>query len=498
MRLADILKDVRVKKIYGDKAVEISDISIASGKVRNGSLFAAIKGFKLDGHDFARDAVENGAVAVISQKKLDLVRGIIQIIVEDTRAALPLISANFFGDPSKSLKIIGITGTNGKTTTCYLINSILKSAGLKTSMISTFRSYIDEKEVYMNRTTPESLDLQRFFADSLKSGVEYVCMEVSSHSIDLHRVDHIDFDYFVFTNLSQDHLDYHRTIAEYFEVKSRLFNPLYRKLFGGRSAVINLDDNFGKELYGMTDLKKISYSIDDRSADIRASDLSSSTNGISMVLKRKNKKDMEIGSSLCGVFNIYNILAAVSTGLEIGIGEPHIKAGPASMKGFGGRFEKIEYGPGPTVIVDYAHTPDGLENVLQTAKGVMGPGGRLLSVFGCGGDRDMKKRKIMGKISARLADFSIITSDNPRSEKPEDIIAMIEEGAKEEGPGKYMTIVDREEAILHAMDIAYEYDIILVAGKGHEDYQEFENGRRIHLYDPEIVKSWSNENKRKN
>ncbi|MCJ7666641.1 MAG: UDP-N-acetylmuramoyl-L-alanyl-D-glutamate--2,6-diaminopimelate ligase, partial [Actinobacteria bacterium] len=411
---------------------------------------------------------------------------------------LPLISANFFGDPSKSLKIIGITGTNGKTTTCYLINSILKSAGLKTSMISTFRSYIDEKEVYMNRTTPESLDLQRFFADSLKSGVEYVCMEVSSHSIDLHRVDHIDFDYFVFTNLSQDHLDYHRTIAEYFEVKSRLFNPLYRKLFGGRSAVINLDDNFGKELYGMTDLKKISYSIDDRSADIRASDLSSSTNGISMVLKRKNKKDMEIGSSLCGVFNIYNILAAVSTGLEIGIGEPHIKAGPASMKGFGGRFEKIEYGPGPTVIVDYAHTPDGLENVLQTAKGVMGPGGRLLSVFGCGGDRDMKKRKIMGKISARLADFSIITSDNPRSEKPEDIIAMIEEGAKEEGPGKYMTIVDREEAILHAMDIAYEYDIILVAGKGHEDYQEFENGRRIHLYDPEIVKSWSNENKRKN
>lgn len=498
MRLVSVLADVRIKKIYGDTGIEISDISIDSGKVRNGFLFTAIKGFKLDGHDFANAAVKNGAIAVISQKKLDLAPGITQIIVEDTRAVLPQVSANFFGDPSKSLKIVGITGTNGKTTTCYLINSILKSAGLKTSIISTFKSYIDQREVYMDRTTPESLDLQRFFSESLKNGIEYVCMEVSSHSIDLHRVDHIEFDYFVFTNLSQDHLDYHGTIAEYYEIKSRLFNPSYRKLFGGRSAVINLDDSFGKELYGMTDLKKISYSIDDRRADIRASDISSSITGTRMVLERNNKKDMEIRSSLCGIFNIYNILAAVSTGLEMGIGQPHIKAGPASMKGFGGRFEKIDHGPGPTVIVDYAHTPDGLENVLRTAKGVLGPGGKLLSVFGCGGDRDMGKRKIMGEISARLADFTIITSDNPRSERPMDIIVMIEEGVKEEGSKNYTIIVDRKEAIMHAMDAAGGSDIILIAGKGHEDYQEFENGRRIHLYDPEIVKSWNNENKGKN
>jgi len=498
MRLVSILKGIDIKKIYGDIRIEISDISIDSRKVKNGFLFVAIDGFKLDGHRFACDAVKKGAAAVISQKKLDLSPGTIQVIVKDTRAALPQVSANFFGNPSRSLKIIGITGTNGKTTTCYLINSILKSSGFKTSIISTFKSYIDEKEVCMERTTPESLDLHRFFAESLRDDVKYVCMEVSSHSIDLHRVDHIDFDHFVFTNLSQDHLDYHGTIDEYFKVKSRLFDPSCRKIFGGRSAVINLDDDFGKKLYEMTDLDKVSYSIKDRSADIRASGMKSTIKGISMVLKRKNKKDMEIRSSLCGVFNIYNILAAISTGFEIGIGRSHILAGPESMKGFGGRFEKIDYGSGPTVIVDYAHTPDGLENVLKTAKDILGRGGRLLAVFGCGGDRDKKKRKLMGAVSARIADFTIVTSDNPRSERPGDIIMMIEEGLKSEGSKSYMTIADRKEAIHYAMDIAGEADIILVAGKGHEDYQEFENGRRIHLYDPEIVKNWRNENKGKN
>jgi UDP-N-acetylmuramoyl-L-alanyl-D-glutamate--2,6-diaminopimelate ligase len=498
MRLGSILEGIDIKKIYGDTGIKISDISIDSRTVKDGFLFVAIEGFKLEGHRFALDAVKNGAVAVMSQKKLDLSSKIIQIIVKDTRKALPQISTNFFGNPSKSLKIIGITGTNGKTTTCYLINSILKNAGFKTSIISTFRSYIDEREVYMNRTTPESLDLHRFFAESLENDVEYVCMEVSSHSIDLHRVDQIDFDHFVFTNLSQDHLDYHGTIDEYFEVKSRLFDPSYRKIFGGKSALINLDDDFGKKLYKITDLDKVSYSIKDKSADILASDMKSSIMGISMVLKRKDKEDVEIRSSLCGVFNIYNILAAVSIGFKIGINESHIIAGPESMKGFGGRFEKIDYGPGPTVIVDYAHTPDGLENVLKTAKDILDNGGRLFSVFGCGGDRDIKKRKLMGAISARIADFTIITSDNPRSERPEDIILMVEEGLKEEGSKSYIAIKDRKEAIHYAMGIAGGSDIVLVAGKGHEDYQEFENGRRIHLYDPEIVKNWRNENKRKN
>ncbi len=498
MKLTDILDGVDIKKIYGDTGIEISDISIDSRTVRNGFLFVAIEGFKLDGHRFARDAVKKGAVAVISRNRLDLPPEIVQVLVKNTRKVLPLVSANFFGNPSRSLKIIGITGTNGKTTTCYLINSILKEAGLKTSIISTFKSYIGEREIYMDRTTPESLDLHRFFAKSLEDGVKYACMEVSSHSIDLHRVDHIDFDHFIFTNLSQDHLDYHRTINEYFEVKSRLFDPAYRKIFGGKSTVINIDDDFGKKLYKMTDLDKVSYSIKDKTADIRASDMTSSTNGISMVLKIKNKEDMEIRSSLCGIFNIYNILAAIGAGFEIGIERSHIAAGPGSMKGFGGRFEKIDHGPGPTVIVDYAHTPDGLENVLNTAKDILGQSGKLFSVFGCGGDRDVKKRSLMGEISARIADFTIITSDNPRSERPEDIIVMIEEGLKEEGPEGYKIIVDRKEAIHQAMDMAGESDIVLIAGKGHEDYQEFEKGRRIHLYDPEIVKNWRNENKGKN
>jgi UDP-N-acetylmuramoyl-L-alanyl-D-glutamate--2,6-diaminopimelate ligase len=498
MKLTRILEGIAVKKIYGDTGIGISDISIDSRTVKDGFLFVAIEGFKLDGHRFAKDAVKNGAAVVVSQKKLDIPLEATQVIVKDTRAALPQISANFFGNPSKSLKIIGITGTNGKTTTCHLINAILKDAGYKTSIISTFKSYIDDKEVYMDRTTPESLDLHRFFAESLENDVKYVCMEVSSHSIDLHRVDHIDFDHFIFTNLSQDHLDYHGTIDGYFEVKSRLFNPSYRKIFGGRSSAINIDDNFGRKLYKMTDLDKISYSIENKYADIKASDTKSSISGIRMVLKRKNKEDIKIRSSLCGVFNIYNILAAISTGFEIGIKKTSIIAGPELMKGFGGRFERIDYGPGPTVIVDYAHTPDGLENVLKTAKDILDSGGKLLSVFGCGGDRDRKKRKLMGAVSASIADFTIITSDNPRSESPEDIIIMIEEGIKEKGLKNYTTIIDREEAIHHAMDIAGQSDIVLIAGKGHEDYQEFENGRRIHLYDPEIVENWRNEDKGKN
>ncbi len=490
MRLRDILEGVACKKVYGDADIRIKDISINSNNIKKEGLFAAVKGFRADGHDFVDEAVRNGAIAVITNKKINTGPEVAQIVVEETRDVLPIISKNFFGDPSKSLKIIGVTGTNGKTTTCYIIDSILKSAGLRTSMITTYRSYIDRKEVRFDRTTPESIDLQRFFAESVKSGVQFVSMEVSSHSVDLHRVDYIDFDYLIFTNLTQDHLDYHGTIENYFEVKSRLFNTGNRELFGSGRAIMNIDDSFGRKLFDMTGMEKTSYSINDPGADIKASDIISSISGLKMMIKGNKNRNIGIETSLCGKFNIYNILAASSACFEADIDMRSIKAGIGRMKGFGGRFEKIENISGPTVIVDYAHTPDGLENVLNTARDVLVGSGKLISVFGCGGDRDRNKRKIMGNISAGLADFTIITSDNPRSEEPDSIISMIEEGFKGKGPDKYCRITDRKEAILMAIDIARPCDLVLIAGKGHEDYQEFENGRRIAFCDLDIVKQF--------
>lgn len=496
MRLSRVLEGVKYKKIYGDPNIDVKDISIDSRNVARGGLFAAVKGFRLDGHDFAREAAENGVNVVISSRKLELDPAVTQVITGEIRAVLPVISSNFFGHPSGSLKIIGITGTNGKTTTCYLINSILKSAGIKNSMITTFRSFINGTEVKFDRTTPESVDLHRFFSTSKDRGAGFVCMEVSSHSIDLRRVDHIDFDYLIFTNLSQDHLDYHGSIENYFEVKSRLFDAGSNHLFGNGKAVINIDDSYGLRIFNNTGRKKTSYAINNNQADIRATDIISSVSGIKMKMKGRSIPDTGIETSLCGTFNIYNILAAFAVCLEAGVDISHIAEGIRKMKGFGGRFEKVENPSGCTVIIDYAHTPDGLENVLKTARDMLAGSGKLISVFGCGGDRDKNKRKIMGSISARLADFSIITSDNPRSEKPDSIIDMIEPGFRQQGVHKYARITDRKEAIFEAMDMAGPGDAVLIAGKGHEDYQEFENGRRIPFSDFDIVREY-NENKRK-
>jgi len=493
--LREILEGVRYKEIYGDPDIAVKDICIDSRKAVKGGLFAAVKGFKLDGHDFARDAVINGAASLIVNRKLDVDPAITQVVVDDTRKVLPAVSDNFFMHPSKNLKVIGITGTNGKTTTCYLIDSILRAAGIKTSMITTYRSYIDGTEVKFDRTTPESVDLHRFFTAGRDRDVEFACMEVSSHSIDLHRVDYIDFDYIIFTNLTQDHLDYHGSIEKYFEVKSRLFDTGNHKCYGEGKAVINIDDSFGLRLFNGTDREKISYGIKDKKADVRAEDIQSSIAGIRMDIISGNDSTF-INTPLCGIFNIYNILAAFSVCLEAGISREHIADGIGRMKGFGGRFEKIEDDSGRTVIVDYAHTPDGLQNVLQTAREILAENGRLISVFGCGGDRDIGKREKMGAISAELADYSIITSDNPRCEDPDKIIDMVEKGFQGNIAGEYIRITDRKEAIFKAMDMAGRGDLVLIAGKGHEDYQEFEDGRRIPFSDPGVVREY-NENKRK-
>ncbi len=493
MKLRDILKDIEYTSTIGPLDVEITGISINSKKIKMRNLFIAIEGFKKDGHDFVPEAAQNGAAAVMVQKIMKLPKNITQILVRDCRMEFPKICRNFYKNPTSQLTLIGVTGTNGKTTTVFLTDSILKSAGLKTSLITTVEAFIGCDLLTFDRTTPESLDLNDFFYRSTLEGVKASTMEVSSHSIDLHRIDYLDYDYFIFTNLTQDHLDYHANMENYFEVKKKLFLKRNRKKYGGRGAVINIDDAYGAALAGETDLKLLTYAIKDNNARLIASDIDSSINGIDMYLNYRHQSGghfkFKISSRLCGFFNVYNILASAGAGLIMDLDVKVIQDGIRKMAGVPGRFEKIELQNNKNVIVDYAHTPDGLENVLKTARSLLKPGGKLISVFGCGGDRDKIKRKIMGGMSALLADFTIITSDNPRTEDPEIIMDMIEEGFKEAGIQKYMKLTDRKNAIFQALDIAGEKDIVLVAGKGHEDYQEFADFR-IHFSDQEVVKEW--------
>ncbi len=475
MNLMNLLHGIRYKKIYGDIEREIENISINSKNKLNNGVFIAVAGFKEDGHSYAGGAINNGAVALVVQRKVRAHPGVTQIIVDSTRETLPLICRNFYSDPTRAFKLIGVTGTNGKTTTCYLIDSILKNSGYCTSMISTVESFLGSRQSSFERTTPESIDLNDFFYKSRAKNIDAACMEISSHSIDLHRIDYLDFDYFLFTNLSQDHLDYHKDMESYFKVKKNLFIKENREKYGGRAAIINGDDMYGKKLLRATDLRKISYSLKPRASDIWAYDITDSIEGIEMNIGMLDGEGFKITSPLCGSFNVYNILAAVSVCVDLGIRPEAIKGGLELMKGVKGRFEKIDTGGRATVIVDYAHTPDGLDNVLKTLKVLVKPGGKLISVFGCGGDRDKKKREIMGYISGYHADRTVITSDNPRSEPPEKIISMIEKGLARSGNDNYIKEPNRKNAIISALDKAGASDIVLIAGKGHEDYQEFKD-----------------------
>jgi UDP-N-acetylmuramoyl-L-alanyl-D-glutamate--2,6-diaminopimelate ligase len=492
MNLDVLLKNMNYKKADGSTDIDIKSLSTNSRKVRNKSLFIAIEGFKHKGHNFVKEAFSKGSIAAVTQKVVEIPPHKTLILVKDTRKVLPVLCRNFYKDPSKYLQLIGITGTNGKTTTCYLIDSVLRNAGLKTSLITTVESFMGKKRVFFTCTTPESLDLNEFFSESREKKVDAVCMEVSSHSIDLHRVDYLDFDYFVFTNLSQDHLDYHKNMAGYFKVKNKLFLKKYRNIYGGRRAVVNIDDSYGKKIFAATDLKKISYSLKSGNADLWASNIIKSISGVNMDINAAGGKKIKISSPLCGSFNIYNIMAAVGVCLDMGIETRYIIDGISSMKGVEGRFEKINTGRGFTAVVDYAHTPDGLENVLMTIQEIIRPGGKLISVFGCGGDRDKGKRPIMGRTSGKIADFTVITSDNPRTEKPEAIISMIEEGLIKSGSKKYIKEADRKEAIFRALNMAEKGDVVLIAGKGHEKYQEFGNHVK-RFSDRKVVREWADQ-----
>lgn len=490
MLLKDIIKGLKILKVSGNLDIEIDHVSANSKNKASDSLFIAVKGLKHDGHSFIGEAVKNGSKAVIASSFNDhLDSGITQVLVADTREAMALIARNYFKSPSSHLGLAGITGTNGKTTTAYLVRSILRSYGMKVSMITTVESFIEQEKVTFSRTTPESIELNSFFDISLKKGTDISVMEVSSHAIDRHRVDYLDFDCFAYTNLSQDHLDYHGTMQVYFEAKSKLFDPAYRHLYKGRKAVINIDDDHGKRLIGMTDLDVLSYSLIDKNADLYAFDITNTIKGI--IAKVKTPRSvLKIRSPLSGHFNIYNILASIGVSFSFGASDQAVKAGIEQMKGVNGRFEKIDGIKGFDVVVDYAHTPDGIKKVLENARSLLGEGSKLISVFGCGGDRDKAKRKKMGAVSARIADLTILTSDNPRSEDPISIIEMIEKGFKDADQGCYLIEPDRKKAITMALESAKKGDLVVIAGKGHEDYQEFRD-KRIHFIDREIVEDWA-------
>jgi len=493
MKIQKIFKEVDLINVNGSMEREISSVYYDSRKVDNGSLFVAIKGLNSDGHDFLGEAIKRGAKAVVVENgyQQSVIRDRLSettcISVRDSRKALALISANFYGHPSREMSVIGITGTNGKTTISYLINSILKVNGFKTGLIGTIDYRFNGEIIPSSHTTPESLDLQMFFKRVVNGGGKYCVMEVSSHSLELDRVYGTSFETVVFTNLTQDHLDFHGTLEKYFNVKARLF-----KEYGLKKAVINIDDPYGRRLISDTKSEKIlTYGIKE-DADVKADNISLSIDGLKFIANTSIGK-LKIESRLIGMHNVYNILAAISAAILEGLTRKNIIEGVLSVDVVSGRMERINEMQDFTVIVDYAHTDDALKNVLKAAREI--PHNRITVVFGCGGDRDRGKRPLMGKVAIEYSDFVIITSDNPRSEEPLKIIEEIEKGIKQWSvvsgqwsvDDRYIKIPDRREAIEFAINNASKGDIVIIAGKGHEDYQIFKD-KKIHFDDREVAR----------
>jgi UDP-N-acetylmuramoyl-L-alanyl-D-glutamate--2,6-diaminopimelate ligase len=443
----------------GPSDVEITALAYASDRVEPGALFFCVPGFRSDGHDFAPDAVRRGAVALVCQRPLGL--GVPELIVEDVRAAMGPAAARFYGDPTAELEVVGITGTNGKTTTAFLVRHLLEAGGRPCGLLGTVKRVVGGREEEVERTTPEAIDLQATFRAMLDAGDRACAMEVSSHALELGRVDGIRFACRVFTNLTQDHLDFHETMEAYFAAKRRLFE-------GGGPAVVNVDDDYGRRLAAEIDCRTFAI---EREADYRAVDVEFDLMG-SRFRCLAPAGELELSSPLPGLFNVQNVLGAVAAAGELGV---PLEAIAAALPGFGrvpGRFEPVDEGQGFGVLVDYAHTPEALENVLRAARAVTQ--GRLHVVFGAGGDRDRGKRPLMGDAARRLADRVLVTSDNPRSEEPDAIIDEVMAGAGEGAE----RITDRRRAIAHAIETAAPGDVVIIAGKGHEQGQEFEDGRK--------------------
>lgn len=470
MKLSEILKGIDVKNTYED--TDVKDVTQDSRLVKEGTLFVCVKGATFDGHSFAEEMLAKGASAVVTERDLGLEK---QIIVENSRAVFSLICANFFGNPAKKLKLIGLTGTNGKTTTTFLIKQILENVGKKVGLIGTVQNMVCDEVYPAKYTTPDPYELQKLFSLMVNAGCEYCVMEVSSQALAQGRVNGIQFTLGAFTNLTQDHLDYHKTWENYFNSKKLLFKNC-------DIAVTNADDKYGREIIKDTNVTEvITYAVNTNDATYTAKNVKFKSSGVEYELVGDN-----IGRCCCpipGRFSVYNSLCACSCALALGIEFDDVLKAIGSSHGVKGRIEVVPTERDFTIIIDYAHSPDGLENIISSLREIAK--GRVVTLFGCGGDRDKTKRPKMGKIAAELSDFCVVTSDNPRSENPSEIIKDILVGM-ENITTPYEVVENRKEAIEYAIRNAQKDDIILLAGKGHETYQILPTGT-IHFDEREAV-----------
>lgn len=474
MLACELFKSVCTDEI---KDIDITSVTYDSRKVKDGSVFVCIKGFETDGHKYAKTAVENGAAVVVAQDKIDV--GVPVVYVENSRRVMAELACTFYGNPSEQFSLVGITGTNGKTTITYLIKSILETAGKRVGVIGTNQNIIGDKVLLTKSTTPttpNALELQQLFTEMVHYGAEYVVMEVSSHALDLDRVHGCNFDVGVFTNLTQDHLDFHKTMENYLNAKAKLFGL-------SEKGVVNFDDDGGKKIVNDAKCPDILKTGLEAGCDLRAENIKITARGSQFDMVYNGKKYPAM-VRIPGQFSVYNAICAAGAALQLGIDIDTVIKGLESATGVVGRVEIVPTDTDYTVIIDYAHTPDGLENIIRCVKGFAE--GRVITLFGCGGDRDNSKRSVMGEISGQLSDFSIITSDNPRTEDPDGIIDEIEAGMKKTD-GEYIRITDRREAIAYALDTAKAGDVIVLAGKGQETYQiigkeKFDFDERIEVY----------------
>jgi len=461
MKLSTLVHHLESMGTYNLCDVEITGITNDSRKVRPGYLYVAIKGYKADGHNFIKKSLECGAQAIVSEEKLSLDTSIPQIVVRNTRKALSSLSCCFYNNPSQKINVVGVTGTNGKTTTTFLTKSIIEKAGYEAGLIGTINYQIGEKMITAQETTPESVELQRLIAEMVAAKMKFAVMEVSSHSAIQHRIENIDFKTAVFTNITTEHLDYHKTISNYMNAKLELFKNLRKDSF----AVLNADDEFSEYFADRTNAKILWYGIKN-DADIKAEICRESTSDIMIKLKYSGK-EIDMKMPFVGVHNVYNVLAAVASAISLGFELDVIKSGIETAPTVPGRLESVPCNRGFEVVVDYAHTPHALETELQALRNLVK--GRILLVFGCGGDRDKEKRPLMGRIADEKSDIFWLTNDNPRSEDPLNIIDGIKVGIK---PGRsFHTQINRHKAIADALSEATDGDLVLVAGKGHEKYQ---------------------------
>ncbi len=476
MKLNDIIKGLEIIKVDGELDLDINNVEYDSRKVSENTLFICIKGFNSDGHKYIQSAIEKGAKAFLVQDDIKI-DGYTFIRVNDTRSSMAKVADNFYNHPSKKLGVIGVTGTNGKTSITTFLSEILKANNNKVGLIGTIKIFDGEKDVESNSTTPESVDLQSCFNTMVNNNCDYCAMEVSSHSLVLNRVDETDFKLGLFTNLTPDHLDFHKDLEDYRQAKEKLF---YKTSVAN---IINIDDEGGKKIYeNIKSLKTpvYTYGIDNK-ADFMAKDIHISASGVSYKLITPTYEE-DVFIPVPGKFTVYNTLAVIAACYMLNIDKNIVLKALRDTNGVAGRFETVQNDKDISVIVDYAHTPDALENILNTAKEFAK--GNIITVFGCGGDRDATKRSLMGKISQKLSDTCIVTSDNPRTEDPKLIIDDILDGLDKENKN-YKVIIDRKEAIEEAIKMAKKDDVVIIAGKGHENYQII--GQTKHHFDDKEI-----------